>query len=189
MVAVAATAAPTAKLRRVMESGFSASDILCSTDENRREARDYMNYVEGVNANNVSCIIIRATSSQAILMPQWTTFDEETALALRSKLPDEPVTEDSSTSALQYAVNRADTMVAVLPSSGFGQAGLAVIRWNHIPEISEPVEVSAPAEVLAVEEPVQYTANTRPGGFLGLSDEPLFEEEEKKSWWKKFWEG
>jgi hypothetical protein len=33
--------------------------------------------------------------------------------------------------------------------------------------------------------------STRAGGFLGLSDEPAFEDEpveEKKGWWRRFWD-
>jgi hypothetical protein len=62
-----------------------------------------------------------------------------------------------------------------LPCRGLGQTALAVFRWNRIPTPAPP---PAPR------------ANTRAGGFLGLTDE-LFEEEEtqeKKSWWKRFWE-
>src|SRR5690242_1686127 len=113
-------------------------------------------------------------------MPQWTALDEETSSALRSRLPEESVVEQPSSSALDYALNRNQTVVAVLPCRGFGQAGLAVIRWNSIPVIPPPAPAPAPT----------LSGKTRASGFLGLSDEPVFEEEdEKKSWWKKFWEG
>jgi hypothetical protein len=112
-------------------------------------------------------------------MPHWTTFDEETLSALRSRLPQDAAVEHQPGAALEYALNCAETTVAVLPCGGIGEAGLAVFRWNRIPEFSEPAPEPATA---------QFT-NSRPGGFLGLSDEPVFEEEEKKSWWKRFWEG
>jgi len=112
-------------------------------------------------------------------MPQWTAFDEETSSALRSKLPEESVVEHTSTSALDYALNRQQSVVAVLPCRGFGQAGLAVFRWNSVPVIPSPPP-PAPA----------FQGRTRTSGFLGLTDEPVFEDDdEKKSWWKKFWEG
>jgi hypothetical protein len=113
-------------------------------------------------------------------MPQWTAFDEETSSVLRSKLPEEPVVEYSSTSALDYALNSKHSVVAVLPCRGFGQAGLAVFRWNAVPVIASSPPPPAPA----------FPGKTRTSGFLGLSDEPVFEDEnEKKSWWKRFWEG
>jgi hypothetical protein len=116
-------------------------------------------------------------------MPQWTTFDEETYSALHSRLPEDPVVEHSESSALDYALSCRQTLVAVLPCRGFGQSGLAVLRWNAVPAIP-----SVHPELTPVPTPA---GRTRTSGFLGLSDEPIFEDEEdqkKKSWWKRFWE-
>lgn len=110
-------------------------------------------------------------------MPHWTAFDEETSSALRSRLPEQSVIEHSTDSALEHALGREGTIVAVLPCRGLGQAALAVFRWNQIAPPSSPPSPHA---------------HTRAGGFLGLTDEALFDDEEpaeKKSWWKRFWEG
>lgn len=109
-------------------------------------------------------------------MPYWTAFDSETSSALRSKLPEQTVIEVSTDSAMEHALSCNETIVGVLPCRGLGQAALAVFRWNQVP-------ASGP--------PPSRPASTRAGGFLGLSDEPLFDNEEpakKKSWWKRFWE-
>lgn len=111
-------------------------------------------------------------------MPNWTTFDDETSAALRSRLPEPAITQQPVHLALEHILQRGETLVAVLPGGLLDQAALAVFRWNRVPPVSPP----APARV----------SHSRPGGFLGLSDEPAFEDEEiqeKKSWWKRFWDG
>ena len=109
-------------------------------------------------------------------MPHWTTFDEETSSTLHAKLPEQAVIELSGDSALEHALASNETMVAVMPCRGLGQAALAVFRWNQVP---------------ASPPPRLPLATTRAGGFLGLADEPLFDNEEpaeKKTWWKRLWE-
>lgn len=138
-------------------------------------------------------------------MSRWTTFDEETSSALRSKLPDEAVVELSATSAMEHAVRPREIVVAVLPARELGQAGLAVFRWNKIPTIATP-PVPVPAQIdetpsVAItpeEVPAPPPAEVkhpsrqiRATGFLGLTDEAFDDEveaQEKKSWWKRFWE-
>ncbi|HEY6971554.1 MAG TPA: hypothetical protein VJA94_20255 [Candidatus Angelobacter sp.] len=130
-------------------------------------------------------------------MPQWATFDEETCSALRAKLPAETIVELPSASAMEHVLQRHDTAVAVLPVHGLGQAGLAVFRWNRVPApvtAAEPVhphDFSAP-EPAPLAEVRRSSREIRATGFLGLSDESLYEDEEesqeKKSWWKRFWE-
>jgi hypothetical protein len=107
-------------------------------------------------------------------MPQWITVDDETASALHSRLPEQTIIKLSEGSALEHALRHSETTVAVLPCPGLGQAALAVFRWNQRP-------VLAPAQA----------SRTRAGGFLGLTDEAEFEDEpeEKKGWWKRWWEG
>ncbi|HEY6349574.1 MAG TPA: hypothetical protein VI636_09215 [Candidatus Angelobacter sp.] len=107
-------------------------------------------------------------------MPNWTTFDDESSGALRSRLPEPVITQLPANLALEHVLQRGETLVAVLPGGMLDQAALAVFRWNRVEPTPTPVR----------------SANTRPGGFLGLSDEPAFEEEElqeKKSWWKRLW--
>ena len=108
-------------------------------------------------------------------MPSWITVDDDTSSALHSRLPEQTILELPGRSALEQALNGGDTTVAVLPCRGLGQAALAVFRWNHLP----PTVSASPRD-----------AAIRAGGFLGLTDEPVFEEEphEKQNWWKRFWE-
>jgi hypothetical protein len=106
-------------------------------------------------------------------MTPWITVDDETSSALHSRLPEHTTIKRIDGSALEHALRRSETTVAVVPCPGLGQSALAVFRWNRTP---------APALV--------SPNRTRAGGFLGLADEAEFEEpEEKKSWWKRWWEG
>jgi hypothetical protein len=109
-------------------------------------------------------------------MPSWIAFDDDTASILRSRLPEQTILELPAQSAMEHALNGGEATVAVLPCPGLGQAALAVFRWTRIPP---PLSASS------------HQADVRAGGFLGLTDESVFEEEseEKRSWWKRFWEG
>ena len=106
-------------------------------------------------------------------MPTWIAVDDKTSSTLRSRLPEQSILEYPARSAIEHVLDSGETTVAVLPCRGLGQAALAVFRWNRIPPTI-----------------AESAASTRAGGFLGLNDEPIFEEEsqEKKSWWKRFWE-
>ena len=108
-------------------------------------------------------------------MSHWVTFDQETSSALRSQLPNETIFQRPGNSIMEYLLEDREAVVAVLPSSGNNQAAVAVFRRNRMPVLPE--------------EPV-IPAGKRAGGFLGLIDEPLFDDEEqaKKSWWKRLWE-
>src|SRR5215467_6307447 len=111
------------------------------------------------------------------LMPNWTTFDDETSAALRSRLAEPNIEQRPAHLAMEHVLQRGETLVAVLPGGMLDQAALAVFRWNRIPVATLP--------------PPPTRSHTRPGGFLGLSDESDFAEEEiqeKKSWWRRFWD-
>ena len=110
-------------------------------------------------------------------MPNWVTFDQETSSLLRSKMPQDSIFQRPSNSMMEYVLEDREATVAVLPASGTNQAAVAVFRWNKI-----PIQEKQPMAPI----------RSRAGGFLGLTDEPVFEEDEepqeKKSWWKRFWE-
>ena len=111
-------------------------------------------------------------------MPDWTTFDDETTATLRSRVAEPNIEQRPAHLALEHLLQRGDTVVAVLPGGMLDQAALAVFRWNRIPLVQQP---APPPRV-----------KTHAGGFLGLTDEPDFEEEEiqeKKNWWRRFWDG
>jgi len=128
-------------------------------------------------------------------MPQWTAFDEDTTSALHSKLPGETINQLSARSALEHALEQGKTLVAILPSPGLGQAALAVMRWNRVAATTLPATIPAPHVAPPPPPPVDEVLperRARATGFLGLTDEAVFDEEqevqEKKSWWKRFWD-
>ena len=117
-------------------------------------------------------------------MPRWITFDQQTYSAVSSRLPHEAVFEIPGRTALEYALTNNQPVVAVLPSASGDGVSIATFRRPAMPAVSMSARpaVSAPAS--------RSAANSRPSGFLGLNDEPVYEEEpqEKKSRWKRFWD-
>ncbi len=100
-------------------------------------------------------------------MPRWIVFDQLTASALRSRLPQATVFEAPGRAALEYALDNPRSVVAVLPP-----ATVAVFRPASIQTAPPPTKAF----------PVRAT------GILGLSDVLAPEEEvvEKRRWWQ-FW--
>jgi hypothetical protein len=129
-------------------------------------------------------------------MARWIAFDQETSSLLRSTLTPNTAVETLGRGALDYALAKPGAVVTLLPSAE-GNAVLAVFRP---PRRKQPVSqqperwvAQTPAPEIAAAYARHEAANrdTRAGGFLGLSDEPIFEEErvqEKKGWWRKFWD-
>ncbi len=134
-------------------------------------------------------------------MARWIAFDQETSSLLRSKLTPNTAVETLGRGALDYALAKPGAVVTLLPS-GEGNAALAVFRpprriqpVPQQPVSQQPKRITAKATdpEIAAAYARHEAANrvTRAGGFLGLSDEPIFEEEpsqEKKGWWRKFWD-
>lgn len=108
-------------------------------------------------------------------MPNWMTVDDETALALYSRLPDQNIVRLDVNSALELALRQREITVAVLPCRGLGEAALAVLRWNRF----QPVPDAPPK------------TNVRASGFLGLADESVIADdpEPKKGRWRRWWDG
>jgi hypothetical protein len=114
--------------------------------------------------------------SVSIHMPDWTTFDDETSAALRSRFSEAVIEQRPARFALEHVLQGGETLVTVLPGGMLDQAALAVFRWNRLEPVGTPPRAS----------------NTRAAGFLGLSDEAAFEDDEiqeNKNWWKRFWDG
>jgi hypothetical protein len=106
---------------------------------------------------------------------RWITFDQETCSSLRASRPQESVFEFPARSALEYALENSDAIVAVMPA-GLNDTALVTFRRGKVPLLDGPPRG---AQV------------TRATGFLGLVDEPVFQEEEgreKRSWWRRFWD-
>jgi hypothetical protein len=116
-------------------------------------------------------------------MPRWIAFDQQTSSLLHTRLPQADRIETFGRGALDYALAKPGAVVTLLPSGG-SDIGIAIFRR---PKLARPVVKPATTAKVAPASPV-----TRASGFLGLSDEPLFEEDdpvrEKKGWWRRFWD-
>lgn len=120
-------------------------------------------------------------------MARWIAFDQQTSSLLRTRLAQGTTIETLGRGALDYALAKPGTVLTLLPSVGGADAALAVFRP---PRRREPV-AHQPANVPHRAQQQVANTSTRAGGFLGLSDEPVFEQEplqEKKGWWRRFWD-
>ncbi len=120
-------------------------------------------------------------------MAQWTAFHLETSLKLREFMPHETVVSLPRGHAVEYAAQAGRTVVALLPALTQSEALVAVFRTAPVPGV--PLQSQPQTHV--TDSRVPGTRGFRAGGFLGLSDEAVFEDEEvpqKKSWWQRFWD-
>jgi hypothetical protein len=132
-------------------------------------------------------------------MPRYLTFDEKTASRLREQVPSQQVFEHGASGAVEYAMGSEKTLVTVMPTGEARETAIAVFRRPNASRPTQPEHgVPKPAPVVEMRKPPASVhpptrnAAVRAGGFLGLHDEPVFEEEEpqlprKQSWWRKFW--
>jgi len=111
-------------------------------------------------------------------MARWIAFDQQTSSLLRSRLAEGTTIQTFGRGAIDYALAKPGPVVTLLPAVG-ADIGIAVFRRPSKPRA---------ANVWTA----HVAANTRAGGFLGLSDEPVFEDEpaqeQKKGWWRRFWD-
>jgi len=109
-------------------------------------------------------------------VPRWIVFDQVTASALRSRLPQAAVFEAPGRAAVEYALDTPKTLVALLPPAPGEIPLIAVFRPNR----------PQPA-------PQARTVPVRATGFLGLNDAPVLDEDEgeaervpeKRRWWRR----
>ena len=121
-------------------------------------------------------------------MARWIAFDQDTTSILRSTLKQGTRIDTLLRGPVDYALARPSAVIAVLPASGGDGLGIAIFR-----RVKAAVAQRAAAEQFRNLTPAQPGAkgSTRAGGFLGLRDEAVFEDEapqEKKGWWQKFWD-
>lgn len=137
-------------------------------------------------------------------MTRWIAFDQKTVERLRERLPRGLVFEHGARNVADYVTGGPETLVTVLPLDP-GEAAVAVFRQRTaqpkvavagarpfaasaaaVPSSRPPIPFRRPDEIRGKAEKV------RPGGFLGLRDEAVFEEEkrpqQKKTWWQRFWD-
>jgi hypothetical protein len=123
------------------------------------------------------------------LMARWIAFDQNTTSILRSMLAQGTRVDTLLRGPVDYALAKPGAVIAVLPATGGGDLGIAVFR-----RVRAAVQQRAASEQLRSsppEQPAAHRAPTRAGGFLGLSDEPVFDDEvpqKKKGWWRKLWD-
>jgi hypothetical protein len=129
-------------------------------------------------------------------MPRFLTFDERTASTLRAQVPQQQVFEHGAADAVDYALGADRNIVAVMPTGAARQAAVAVFRKARVAARS-PIS-ARPAPKFEQRKPVASAPFANPGvavragGFLGLRDEPVFEDDQpvmpkKQGWWRKLW--
>jgi len=146
-------------------------------------------------------------------MARWIAFDQKTTNILRSTLAQGTRIDTLLRGPVDYALAKPSTVIAVLPATGGNDLGVAIFRRRARAAAKQKTAAEQPRRIPPVEpanlrtahrseehryeehrseEPrSEYRSTTRAGGFLGLSDEPVFEDEtpqEKKGWWRKLWD-
>jgi hypothetical protein len=120
-------------------------------------------------------------------MARWIAFDQKTTNILRSTLAQGTRIDNLLRGPVDYALARPSAVIAVLPAGD----GLGIATFRRVrAAVAQRVATEAVRSSLPPRPGAQY-ASTRAGGFLGLSDEPVFDDEapqEKKGWWRKFWD-
>lgn len=123
-------------------------------------------------------------------MALWIAFDQETTSLLRSTLGQGTRIETLRRGPVDYALARPGSVIAVLPASGSSSAGIAVFRRTKTALAHQPPNTLKTTTVRISALPERgVQSGTRAGGFLGLSDELADDaSQEKKGWWRKFWD-
>jgi hypothetical protein len=120
-------------------------------------------------------------------MGRWIAFDQQTAEMTRERLGGQEVLradeqalagEPPERVAIQWALGTSSMAAALVPAGEPGRVLLMKVQRPPATRLSTP-----PIEPKRTEA----SSGFRAGGFLGLIDEPVFEDEEqqkpKKKWW------
>jgi len=117
-------------------------------------------------------------------MVRWIAFDENTAASIAEKTGDQAGIVKSDEDALELALRSSQASVVVVPARTPAvepeQVLILKMERKSRPEKAAP---RAAKQAGRESEPVGYVAT----GFLGLNDEPVYEEEppRPKKWWQK----
>jgi hypothetical protein len=123
-------------------------------------------------------------------MARWIAFDQKTSSILRSTLARGTRIDTLLRGPIDYALARPSAVIAVLPAGQGDFLGIATFRRARA-AVTQRAATEQLRSSLLPPRPAAQHASTRAGGFLGLSDEPVFDDEapqEKKGWWRKFWD-
>ena len=121
-------------------------------------------------------------------MARWIAFDQKTTNILRSTLAQGTRIDTLLRGPVDYALAKPGAVIAVLPAAG---DGLGIATFRRVRRVVAQRAATEQRRSVLPPRPAEKYASTRAGGFLGLSDEPIFEDEtpqEKKGWWRKFWD-
>jgi hypothetical protein len=121
------------------------------------------------------------------LMARWIAFDQKTTSILRSTLAQGTRIDTLLRGPVDYALAKPGAVIAVLPAGN----GLGIATFRRVRVAKQHRAAAEQPRHIPPAQPAAHRATTRAGGFLGLSDEPVFEDEtpqEKKGWWRKFWD-
>ncbi len=119
-------------------------------------------------------------------MARWIAFDDETAEAVIGRFKRGAAEIREGEQPLEAALRCGRPSVLILPAKTAGRVLLVSIE----PKTNASSTTKAPSTTTSkthAQAPVRYQAT----GFLGLTDEPVFEEEpetpakKKKGWWPR----
>lgn len=115
-------------------------------------------------------------------MTQWFAADDRVAAQLAGKIEQGDTANACPDDMLDAALRSDRDAVAVLRGRRTGESVIVTIHKQALPP---PDVVDLPGSTDVAESPKM----SRTSGFLGLTDELIYEEEEvptpKKKWWKK----
>jgi hypothetical protein len=122
-------------------------------------------------------------------MARWIAFDQVTTSILRSTLKQGTRIDTLLRGPVDYALARPSAVIAVLPAGDGNSLGIATFRRARA-AVAQRGATQQPRSIPPT-QPAAHRSSTRAGGFLGLRDEAVFDEEpveKKKGWWRKFWD-
>jgi len=117
-------------------------------------------------------------------MVRWIAFDDETAEAVIGRFKRGAAEIREGEQPLEAALRYGRPSLLILPATTTGRVLLVSVEPKSL-DTSGTITPQATSKTQS-QAPVRYQA----GGFLGLTDEPVFEEEppappKMKSWWPR----
>ncbi|HEU4416316.1 MAG TPA: hypothetical protein VFT65_16125 [Candidatus Angelobacter sp.] len=131
-------------------------------------------------------------------MPRWIAFDQQTSSLLQATLAQGATIQTFGRGAIDYALAKPGAVVTLLPAAGSNSdIGIAVFRGPKTRRPARPRDAfkANPASAHTLSTNSEFAkplpGRTMAGGFLGLRDEVVLDDEleqEKKGWWRRFWD-
>lgn len=131
-------------------------------------------------------------------MPRWIAFDQQTSSLLHATLAQGATIQTFGRGAIDYALAKPGAVITLLPAAGNNSdIGIAVFRGQKMRRQARSLDAftanpSSPHTLSTNSDFARpQPGRTMAGGFLGLRDEVVMDEEleqEKKGWWRRFWD-